>query len=139
MIKSRFVKIYVNNKLNPALGLRISGQSGVYIIKSGSQIVYVGYSATNLYKTMTRHFQSWEDRQVRTVYTNRNSDNLTARVIFCGSIKAKKLETALVIKYRPRDNNNKYEQYILDLQDKKLIKELDETAASNFNEEPPPF
>jgi hypothetical protein len=139
MIKSRFAKIYINNKLNPALGLRTSGQSGVYIIKSGAQVVYVGYSATNLYKTMTRHFQSWEDRQVRTVYNNRNSENLTARVIFCAPMKAKKLETALVIKYRPRDNNNKYNQYILDLSDKKLIYELDESKTVNFNDTAPPF
>lgn len=139
MIKSKFLKIYVKNKINPALGLRTSGQTGVYLIKSGNTIVYVGYSASNLYKTFTRHFQSWEDRQIRITYKNRNADNYTARIIFCGPVKAKKLETALVIKYRPRDNPNKYEQYILDLKDKNLIKELDESEIVNFNNEAPPF
>lgn len=139
MIKSKFLKIYIKDKINPALGLRITGQSGVYLIKSGGTIVYVGYSGSNLYKTFTRHFQSWEDRQIRITYKNRNAENYTARIIFCGPIKAKKLETALVIKYRPRDNPNKYEQYMLDLNDKKLIKELDESETVNFNNEPPPF
>lgn len=139
MIKSKFVKIYIKDKINPALGLRTSGQSGVYIIKSGSNIVYVGYSASNLYKTFTRHFQSWEDRQIRITYKNRSADNYTARIIFCGPIKAKKLEMALVIKYKPRDNPNKYDQYLLDLNDKNLLKELDGSDIVNFNNEPPPF
>lgn len=139
MIKSRFFKIYEKDKLNPALGLRDGNQTGVYIIKSGGEIVYIGYSSSNLHKTFTRHFQSWTDRQHRTTYKNRSSDKLTARVIFTTPLKAAELEKALVIKYKPRDNVNKYEQYTLDLRDKELIKQANEAESVNFKNEPPPF
>ena len=36
----------------------LDGKSGVYVIREGSEIVYVGESHTNrLYDTLTRHFQ----------------------------------------------------------------------------------
>ena len=40
-------------------------KSGIYIIKQNGKIVYVGQSGYNLYKTMYRHFQSWDSRQKR--------------------------------------------------------------------------
>ena len=139
MKKSRFFKIYNRDKLNTALGLRPGSQTGVYLIKENETIVYVGHSSSNLYKTFTRHFQSWEDRQHRTTYANRSSDKLTARVIFTTPAKARALEKALVLKYQPRDNVNKYEQFILDLKDRELIQEADKAPAYNFNQEDPPF
>jgi len=139
MKKSRFFKIYNRGKLNSALGLRPGSQTGVYLIKDGEKIVYVGYSSSNLYKTFTRHFQQWNDRQHRTTYENRNSEKLTARVIFTTPAKARQLEKALVIKYQPRDNVNKYEQFILDLKDREIIQEADQAAAYNFNTTEPPF
>lgn len=139
MIKSKFTAIYKNDKLNPALGLRPGSQTGVYIIKEAGQIVYIGYSSSDLHKTFTRHFQSWQDRQHRTTYGNRNSSKLAARVIFTSPLKAPKLERALVIKYQPRDNVNKYDQYMLDLKDREILKEANQAEAVNFNNEPPPF
>jgi hypothetical protein len=38
----------------------LKGKSGVYVIREGGQVVYVGESHANrLYDTLTRHFQTW--------------------------------------------------------------------------------
>ena len=46
-------------------------ETGVYIIKEkgkDGKVKYVGYSSRNVYKTSYRHFQSWEDRQIRITF-----------------------------------------------------------------------
>lgn len=85
-----------------------NGKSGVYLIKEGDKIIYVGKSGYNLYKTISRHFQTWNDRRPRIVYYNRK---LKIRVILCTSAQADKLEKALILKHNPRDNSVKYESY----------------------------
>lgn len=83
---------------------------GVYIIYKDSKPVYVGFSASNLYKTMYRHFQSWNDpTQRRVSYTNLKG--ITCRVIFTTVKRAQILEEALILKLRPRDNENKLRLY----------------------------
>ncbi len=37
----------------------LKGKAGVYVIREAGEIVYVGSSRTQLYDTVTRHFQSW--------------------------------------------------------------------------------
>lgn len=87
-------------------------KAGVYIIKKAGEIVYVGYSGTNLYRTMYRHFQSWFDvHQQRTVY--KHIAEITIRVIITTPTQAARLEKYLVVKYQPIDNTNKYNDYIL--------------------------
>lgn len=139
MKKSKFLAIYIKDKLNPALGLRPGSQTGVYLIKEAGHIVYVGYSSSNLYRTFTRHFQDWESDQRRVEYKNRNSAKLTARIIYTTPLQAQTLEKALIIKYNPRDNANKFESYALDFKDKELIKQVNQAEAVNFKNEPPPF
>ena len=81
------------------------GKSGVYLIKErGSrQFLYIGYSGSDLYKTITRHFQSWSDRnQIRVTY--KQTDDLVIRVILTTPSRAAKLERYLIIQYQPTDN-----------------------------------
>lgn len=89
------------------------GHNGVYIIRSKKtqELVYIGYSGSNVYKALTRHFQAWKDpTQARTVYSNK--DGFEVRIILTRTAKrAENLERALIIKYRPRDNPNKLENY----------------------------
>ena len=108
--------------LQPKEGTR----AGVYIIgkkiNGKPQIVYVGYSATNLYKTMYRHFQNWNDTSQQRVTYKQLSD-VFIRVVFCGGQKAALLEEALILKYKPRDNNLKLELYT-ERQRDKIISEF---------------
>jgi GIY-YIG catalytic domain len=107
MIKTRFLTPYnADGKTNfPA-----REKAGVYIIAKDEKIRYVGYSASNVYKTMYRHFQSWQDStQVRTTY--KNLKGIKVRVIYCTAQQAATLERLLIIKYNPTDNPQKIIDY----------------------------
>jgi hypothetical protein len=130
---SKFYTVYIDDKINKQLRLKPSkNQKGVYILKKGNEIKYIGYSGSNLYKTLTRHFQSWEDRtQVRVTY-NKN-ENIKARIVYTSTAaQAAKLEKALILKYKPTDNPNKYEQYSLNLSDNNLINNYQNEAEAPF-------
>lgn len=97
-------------------------RTGVYLIKENDKLVYVGYSSTDLYKTMYRHFQEWTDRpykggralppEIRVTYKARMKRNhYTVRIVFATAAQAARLEKMLIIKYNPRDNHLKYENY----------------------------
>lgn len=107
----------------------ILDKSGVYLIKEDDRLVYVGYSAKNLYKTLYRHFEQWNHSQQKvTSYANRlRRKKYTVRVILCTPLQAERLERALVIRHKPRDNDQKYEQYRLELQDKTVVKQYEQT------------
>src|SRR5574343_574092 len=99
-------------------------QSGVYMIYENEKIVYIGYSAKNLYKTLYRHFQKWNDSQTRITYS-KTDDNIKIRVIYTNNgYQAYKLERALIVKHVPRDNPNKYREYILNKSDNKTVQTL---------------
>ncbi len=111
-----------------------SKKSGVYLIKENGELVYVGYSGTDLYKTMYRHFQSWSDAeykggkaipaQYRVSYKEfLEKKKYTVRIVFCTAIQAERLERVLIKKYNPRDNANKYEQYQIEFNDTKVYSE----------------
>lgn len=87
---------------------------GVYLIYKGDTLVYCGYSSNNVYRTLYRHFQEWgSSQQIRTVYTNLK--DIKVRVIYCKNPKqASQLEKAIIIKHKPRDNQNKYSLYTTD-------------------------
>ena len=82
-------------------------KSGVYEIYEASKIVYIGYSGSDVYKAMYRHFQSWNDRsQIRITY---NPSSVKVRVIYCNNkTTAARLEKALIINKQPRDNPQQY-------------------------------
>lgn len=85
-------------------------KSGVYLIKEKGQIVYVGYSGKNIYRTLYRHFQKW-DHPYQKVTTYADRDNYTVRVILTTPAQAERLEAYLVNKYQPRDNDIKLKAY----------------------------
>ena len=71
----------------------------------------------DLYKVITRHFQSWKDAsQVRITYQNkmRRNDYKVRIVTGLSDKRILKLEKALVIKLRPRDNDIKYDLFTQD-------------------------
>lgn len=78
---------------------------------------YVGYSASDVYKAMYRHFQVWNDRQAdrgerseRVVYQVRK--DVRVRVIYCNTGRqAMELEKALILMHKPVDNPDKLELY----------------------------
>lgn len=81
-------------------------QAGTYLIKkSGSnKILYVGYSETQLYKTIYRHFQAWNDQaQERTTY---DKEGYSVKIFFTTPAKAAKLEQYFIKKYEPQDNKD---------------------------------
>lgn len=82
---------------------------GVYIIYKNDVPVYVGYSGTDVYKTMYRHFQQWTDRrQVRITYV-KNDERIKVRVIYCNTPQqATRLEYGLILKLQPKDNPRQY-------------------------------
>lgn len=131
--RSKWLSLYINGKLNKALKLDHSKQqNGVYLIKYNGQIVYIGYSAGSLYKTITRHFQSWNDRsQTRVTYPQ--NENYKIRVVFTrtGS-QAAELERALILKYRPKDNPNKYENYLFTKDEKNTITQIYDQSEAPF-------
>lgn len=88
-------------------------KAGVYLIKENGVVVYIGYSSTNLYRTMYRHFQQWKHPyQEVTTYANRMSANqYTVRVILTTAAQAPKLEGNLIQRYQPRDNDLKLKAY----------------------------
>ena len=123
--KSRWKQPYSEGRTN----FPLRDKSGVYLIREGRRLVYVGRSATDLYKTLYRHFQSWRDeKQIRISYSR---NNFTVRVIYWTAAQAQRLERALIVKYIPRDNPEKYEQYTLDLKDKKIVKAAEVTPVGS--------
>ena len=130
---SKFYTVYNNGKINKQLRLKASGnQKGVYILKKNNEIIYIGYSGSNIYKTLTRHFQSWDDKtQTRITYSK--NQNIKARIVYTSTAtQAAKLEKALILKYKPTDNPNKYEQYNLNLSDDNLINNYQNEAEAPF-------
>lgn len=129
MKQTKFFKPY---KKPQSTNLKFTeNRSGVYLLKrkGDTKPVYVGMSGSNLYKTITRHFQSWNDpSQVRVTYSQKS--DIMIRVIFTTPKQAERLERYLVLKYKPVDNPNKYESYQLDAFDKTVVKSFDNVTTS---------
>ena len=103
MKKSRFKKPYKKGGKKTNFP-HTQKKSGVYLVMSRQtkKIVYIGYSQSQLYKTMYRHFEKWPDpTQVRVTL---DRDRYLVRVVLVGPKKAAKLEQALIAKYKPTRN-----------------------------------
>lgn len=133
MKRTKFFKPYNDKKT--ICTLKSSG-AGVYIIKHLNKLVYIGYSATDVKKTMYRHFQKWTDNRStytkgaepyeRVTYINRfNNDEYKCKVIFCTPTQAAILEQALILKLKPRDNSLKL-NLITESQKNKVITAMTE-------------
>ena len=129
--KIRWAAPYIEIKGREAANFELKHVPGVYLIrdKITHQLLYIGFSGSNLYKTMYRHFQSWNDRQqIRITY---DRDRVQVRVVYCRSASvASKLEKGLIIKYEPKDNPQKYWiNYEADQSEKKAVTEYERAIA----------
>lgn len=134
MKKSPWIKPY--NKDGSTNLIALNNTSGVYLIrKIGNKLPqYIGMSAgnkkkPNLYKTILRHFQSWEDSQTRVTYPKQGYE---IRVIKTTPLQAIRLEKNLIIAYQPKDNPNKYDQYEIDTPEERLMKKAALLPEDNF-------
>lgn len=99
-------------------------QKGVYLIYRATflgdpKLRYVGYSGSDVYKALYRHFQTWNDRQAR---LGQRQERITysppgsyrVRVVYTNSkAQAAELERALIIRHKPPDNPDKLELFEL--------------------------
>jgi hypothetical protein len=112
-----------NGKTNLAF---LKNKSGVYLIKEGDEIIYVGSASTNLYSTILRHFQKWRDRPGRLTYKDDLWLNHKIRVFLCAPTKAYELEKKFIQHYRPRDNKNYYDSEFDDFSKREIDKDVKE-------------
>lgn len=105
------VPVYKNDSRSNIIHLK--GKSGVYHIYEGNKRVYIGHSSYNLYKTILRHFQSWDDpaQPGRITYANKRKSRYTVKVWLTSAYDAPILEETHILKYRPRDNKMKVDTY----------------------------
>lgn len=129
MKKSKLKKPYTKNKK-----IRFKAKKpGVYMIYRKKTLLYVGMSGSNVYKSLYRHFQTWNDpTQVRVTY--KQLKNIKVRVIYTNTPgQAEKLEKALIIKYEPKDNPTKYWlNYDTDEKEEKIYTEFMELKAADI-------
>ena len=89
---------------------KVSGAYLIYHIPS-QQIVYVGKSHTQLYKTVYRHFQKWVRPKNNPgdfgYKTFRNANTYGIRVFTCTPKQADRLELYWINKYKPKYNSEK--------------------------------
>lgn len=124
------------------------GVAGAYLIyKDGiwKTLRYVGYSSTDVYKALYRHFQTWNDdreqyrpgagKRKRVTYPK---DGYLVRVVYCRTgAEALALETALILKHQPPDNLEKFEGYQLNAYADSLLKKEGSAAYLRRDEEDP--
>ena len=147
-------KLYAPYDKNGKTNFPIRNKSGVYLIykkqtlSAGNKLklVYVGFSTKDLYKTMYRHFQNWDGYilpdQTRVIY--KNTKNIKIRVCYTNTAQqANQLETALILKYKPKDNPRKYEKYAADKNEIKILDQFESLESKpiivnkQYNEEDP--
>ena len=110
MIKTKFRQPY---SASGKTTLKKDAITGVYIIKENGKIVYIGVSRRNIYKTLYRHFESWNHPVQDVTSYCMGTHKYTYRVVFCSSLQAHVLEKILIKKLKPRDNRHKHPDYII--------------------------
>ena len=131
--KSKWLPPYIEEGKTTFKHLR--KRSGVYIIKDGKEVLYIGHSKTQLYKTLYRHFQKWK-HPFQTVFTYRYKEMsaFKVRVILTTPARAEKLEHFLIKKLKPRDNIDKYPEEQTTPAQAGIYKAMQSAKAENFDE-----
>ncbi|MFA6918437.1 MAG: hypothetical protein WC285_06485 [Candidatus Gracilibacteria bacterium] len=111
----------------------IQRRSGVYLIKENAKLVYVGMSGGNLYKTLYRHFEAWNhpDQEVVSYQSRMKKNKYTVRCVLCKPGQAARLEKYLILKFKPRDNEIKYNNYQLSAFDESIFESYDNAPTIN--------
>ena len=137
-VKTKFIEPYTKegDKFKTNLDFLCSKchNSGVYFIKSEKtgEVIYIGYSAGNLYKTIYRHFQRWNDqKQERFVYSK---IGYSIRVILTPPARAALLEKYLIQKHKPKDNEMKYNNYLTERQTERASEIINSIPTVSVNE-----
>lgn len=115
-----FKRVSIYDKPNKTNLAFCKGKSGVYIIYENGKKVYVGQSSYDLYMTITRHFQKWDNKHV-SYHSKINRRKYSVTVIFCTAKQAASLEFQLIRKFLPRDNTMKYPELWPQAYDKQVI------------------
>ena len=130
--------------------------AGVYLIKNEhGSIVYVGMSHTQLEDTILRHFfrcdddtqyrvslangkddkESWRRYKVRVLLMNKAACQIIKSGPLSGLSKVQAMEMALVIKYQPYHNENKWNSAFDRIGNKILVKKGNLTDKHNKEQE----
>jgi len=105
MLRTRLVAPYLANGRTT---FPDRARPGVYLIFRGGALRYVGFSASDVYKALYRHFQAWNDRSRSRPRVTYARVGFKVRVIYTnGPRQAARLEQALILRYRPKDNPDK--------------------------------
>lgn len=118
------------------------GKTGVYLIRENRKLIYIGNSRTNIYKTMIRHFQQWNDsEQDRITYKEKSkSKEFYYDFTFLELSEHKTIlrtEKSLIKKFLPRDNRINYSRMnnkFVDVEEHKKMTKLDKTALGKKQE-----
>lgn len=84
--------------------------AGVYLIRNArtKEVLYIGFSYSNLIKTLYRHFQSWsENNHTHATYSPTGPYQIRFMIGMDGS-QAAALEQQMIQRHQPRDNGHKY-------------------------------
>lgn len=100
----------------PAWLVALQGRSGVYAVREGRRVVYVGESHSGrLYGTLTRHFQAWGRNKPRSIWQalfgsgtdpgrTYDRDQCQVRVLPCRKSVAVEKQWQWIDRLNPRDN-----------------------------------
>lgn len=142
---TRFFKPYSETG---SCNLKSTG-TGVYIIKKNNKVLYVGYSAKDVRKTLYRHFQAWVDMRAtynkmqqpyaRITYYNQDRNDFLVKVIYTPTEKeAEILEQLLIQKLKPNDNSLKLELFSR-AQNISMLEKLDDSMVISASDTEDPF
>lgn len=122
----------------------VRNRPGVYLIRrasffGGEPVLYIGHSRTDVYKTMYRHFQTWNDstrsQARRMVYSGSAHE---VRIIWTRTAQqAAELEAALILRLEPRDNPNKLQDYTLTAAGARMARDAASAPTIRPDDEPP--
>lgn len=86
----------------PSWVAALKGRSGVYVLKEGSTIRYVGESHTDrLYETLTRHLQQW---RLPSSKSYRRGDMSAAVLVLTNGDEAPGIQAHYICELSPTDN-----------------------------------
>lgn len=103
-------KPYIGQRKTTLLKSLKGVDRGVYVIKrkGTNKILYVGYSLTQLRKTVYRHFQQWEEPDHEHAVYKPANDYLVKVFYGIPPHEIHRVEADLIRRYLPRDNHMRY-------------------------------
>jgi hypothetical protein len=111
-LKTTLVKVYEGSKTNIS---NLRQKTGIYFIYEDENLVYVGMSTSDIYRTILRHFQEWNDskQEKRISYKNKRHRYTyhCSFILIEDEATVRNAELSYILTEKPRDNREKYSQY----------------------------